>query len=179
MGGQVFGWQRCKAHIGGLTTSTHSAWQADNTFRGWTPSSSTAPYTVAHKPTRKQAHTDTHKRMKQRNNELLVAGRQNRTMKRRRTSLQPAAPELGNLSLFSYLFYWLDAKLHINTYTHTHVRGLHPSNHHSMEPANHNVIFIAVTMGWYINRLHSPFPPGCQLNVSTLGWERESERGGE
>lgn len=30
-------------------------------------------------------------------------------------------------------------------------------------------------MGWYINRLHSPFPPGCQLNVSPLGWETERE----
>lgn len=84
-----------KHTLGGLTTSAHSAWQADNTFRGWTPSSSAAPHTLAHKPTHKHARAHTERK----NNELLVVGRQNKTIKRRRTSPKPVSPELRNSGL--------------------------------------------------------------------------------
>lgn len=33
---------------GGLTTSTHSAWQVNKTVRGWTPCSFLLPHTFAH-----------------------------------------------------------------------------------------------------------------------------------
>lgn len=94
VGGQEFGRQRWKArthtHTGGLTTSTHSAWRADNTFRGWTPSGS--KHTDALNP-----HTHTHTQ----SDGLLVVGR--------RTSLQPGAPDVGNFGPCdaSYSFPWL------------------------------------------------------------------------
>lgn len=61
-----------KHKAGGLTTSTHSVLQGDNTFMGWTPSSSTQTQ-IRNKTYTANTVSNTLTSLKHRNNKSLVA----------------------------------------------------------------------------------------------------------
>lgn len=160
MGGQTahWWWKKQKTHVAGnLTTSTHFAWQDDNTLRFWTSGASTLPCTL----------TDTHTERVhfnsvfgwRGNTKLLVVGRRHNN----HTSATCSATAEEHMGQSG------SGNQH---YTHM-LRGAAPLKHHSKDPANHNAIFILVTTGWSTNRSHSQVPHRRQLNIFTSGqqWE--------
>lgn len=140
-----------KHKAGGLTTSTHSALQGDNTFMGWTPSSSTQTQ-IRNKTYTANTVSNTLTSLKHKNNKSLVA----------LTLIQSIATNW----MLSYTIFQHEV---MSRYIDTCKGGGSPSFKSPQEEASQSQsIFILVTMGRYINRLHSPFPPGYQLNISTL-----------